>query len=150
MRRAALLAPLAFLAAACTAAGKHSSGGVEHYNLPGRTDTLPFSHVVRVGDTFYVAGTLGMDPATGTPPADVEQEIRAMLDDFAKKLALVGLTMDDLVSTEVYCTDPALYAQFNTLYASYFKGPPPARAFIGSGPLLRGAHFEIKGIAVRR
>ena len=136
---------LALLAAGCSA-----SGGVEHYNAPGRTDTLPFSHLVRVGDTFYVAGTLGIDPVTGTPPADVEQEIRAMLDGFAQKLALADLTMDDLVSTEVYCPDLSLYAKFNEIYATYFKGPTPARAFIGSGPLLRGARFEIKGVAARR
>jgi 2-iminobutanoate/2-iminopropanoate deaminase len=143
--RHASAALFALLAAGCT-----STGGVEHYNLPGRTDTLPFSHVVRVGDTFYVAGTLGIDPVTGTPPADLETEIRAMLDDFARKLALADLSMDDLVSTEVYCPDPSLYTQFNAIYASYFQGPPPARAFIGSGPLLRGARFEIKGIAARR
>ena len=139
------LALLALLAAGC-----HATGGVEHYNPPDRKDTLPFSHLVRVGDTFYVAGTLGIDPVTGTPPADVEQEIRAMLDDFARKLALADLTLDDLVSTEVYCPDLSLYAKFNEVYASYFHGPTPARAFIGSGPLLRGAHFEIKGIAARR
>ena len=138
------------LLVALFAAGCRAGGGVEHYNLPGRTDTLPFSHMVRVGDTFYVAGTLGIDPVTGTPPADVEAEIRAMLDDFAKKLALADLTMDDLVSTEVYCPDASPYAQFNAIYAGYFQGPPPARAFVGSGPLLRGAHFEIKGVAVRR
>ena len=143
--RAQRLAALALLAAGCA-----SSGGVEHFNAPGRTDTLPFSHLVRVGDTYYVAGTLGIDPVTGTPPADVEQEIRAMLDDFAKKLGLAGLAMDDLVSTEVYCPDLSLYGKFNEIYATYFKGPPPARAFIGSGPLLRGARFEIKGVAARR
>ena len=136
---------LALLLAGCA-----SSGGVEHFNAPDRKDTLPFSHLVRAGDTYYVAGTLGIDPVTGVPPADVEQEIRAMLDDFAKKLALADLTMDDLVSTEIYCPDLSLYAKFNELYAGYFSGPPPARAFIGSGPLLRGARFEITGVAVRR
>jgi 2-iminobutanoate/2-iminopropanoate deaminase len=30
---------------------------------------------------------------------------------------------------------------------SYFTGPLPARAFIGSGPLLFGARFELTAIA---
>jgi enamine deaminase RidA (YjgF/YER057c/UK114 family) len=36
------------------------------------------------------------------------------------------------------------------VYRTYFKQEFPARAFLGSGPLLRGAKFEIQGIAVKR
>ena len=138
------LVPIAVLVAACSA-----SGAREHVNLPGRTDQLPFSHVVRAGETYYLAGTLGVE-ASGKPPADAEQEARLMLDDAQKKLALVGLTMDDLVSVTVFCSDLTLYDTFNRVYASYYHGPPPARAFIGSGPLLRGCRFEVQGVAVGR
>ncbi len=123
---------------------------MKHLNSPGRTDSLPFSHGVLAGDTYYLAGTLGLDPTTGQPPADVEQEIRLLLDDVKKKLTLAGMTMEDLVSVQVFCPDLALYETFNRIYASYLKAPFPARAFIGSGPLLRGARFEVNGIAVRR
>ena len=140
-------APLAaaFLLGACA-----STAGHEHLDVPGRTDTLPFSHLVRAGDTYYVAGTLGVDPATGKPPADAEQEIRLMLDDVQRKLALANLTMDDLVSVQVFCPDLTLYETFNRVYAGYFQHGFPARAFIGSGPLLRGCRFEIQGVAVAR
>lgn len=128
--------------------GAANRGG-EHLNLPGRTDSLPFSHGVRAGDFYFVAGTLGLD-ATGKPPAEPEAEARAMLDDFRARLALAGLTMDNLVSVTVYCSDLALYDGFDKLYASYFSnGRFPAFAFIGSGPLLRGCRFEIQGTAVR-
>jgi len=123
---------------------------IQHLNTPGRTDTLPFSHAVLAGGFVFLAGTLGLDPATGKPPADPEQEARAMLDDFKKKLELEGLTMDDLVQVQVFCSDLSLYDGFNKVYASYFKREFPARAFIGSGPLLRGCHFEIIGIAAQR
>jgi 2-iminobutanoate/2-iminopropanoate deaminase len=36
------------------------------------------------------------------------------------------------------------------VYQTYFHGDYPARAFIGTDKLLRGAHFEIMGIAVKR
>lgn len=121
----------------------------EHLNAAGRKDTLPFSHGVLAGDFYFVAGTLGVDPASGKPPADPEQELRAMLDDFRKKLELAGLGMNDLVQVQVFCSDIALYDLFNQVYATYFTGPFPARAFIGSGPLLRGCRFEIQGIAAR-
>lgn len=144
---------LPFLASACAAAGSGSESSVQHLNAPGRSDTLPFSHGVLAGDFYFVAGTLGTDPATGKPPADPEQEARAMLDDFRKKLELAGLTMDDLVQVQVFCSDLGLYDTFNRVYAGYFNVSPgggfPARAFIGSGPLLRGCRFEIIGIAAR-
>ena len=72
-----------------------------------------------------------------------------MLDQIAAVLAEAGMTMDDLVSVQVFCSDVALYDDFNAVYRTYFTGDPPARAFLGSGTLLRGARFEVMGIAVR-
>ena len=57
--------------------------------------------------------------------------------------------MDDLVSVTVYCTDLSLYDGFNAVYRGYFHGQYPARAFIGVNQLVRGAHFEIAGVAVK-
>ena len=124
--------------------------GRRNLNLPGRKDDLPFSHAVLSGDTLYISGTLGIDAATGKPPAEVEQEIRLLLDDVKKKLALADMSMDDLVSVQVFCPDLTLYDTFNTVYRGYFTKDFPARSFLGSGPLLRGARFELNGVAVRR
>ena len=148
MRRFALLyGRWSLLLAVCSCA---ASAGREHMNLGGRGDELPYSHAVLAGDTLYVAGTLGVDPQTGTVPLDVEQEIRLCLDGIRAKLALAGMTMDDLVSIQVFCPDLTLYERFNAIYRTYFDDAFPARAFVGSGPLLRGARFEINGVAVRR
>ena len=119
-------------------------------NLPGGSGGRPFSHAVLAGDTLYVAGTLGLDPETGQPPAELEREIELMLDSFRAKLKLADMDMGDLVSVQVFCTDPAFYGTFNDIYRTYFPGDFPARAFLGSGELLFGSHFEINGIAVRR
>ena len=118
--------------------------------LPGRTDTLPYSDGVLVGDTLYLAGRIGIDPQTGKPPEEVEKEIRLLLDGMKTSLGAAGLTMDDLVSVQVFCPDLSLYEKFNEIYRTYFVKNFPARAFIGSGPLLRGGRFEAQGIAVRR
>jgi len=120
-----------------------------HIMLKGRSESLPFSNGVLVGNTLYLAGTIGTDPATGNAAADLEQEIRLALDSIKATLAEAGMTMDDLVSVQVFCPDLSLYEKFNAIYRTYFKGQFPARAFIGSGPLLRGGHFEIQGIAVK-
>ena len=59
------------------------------------------------------------------------------------------LTMNDLVFVQIFCSNVSLFDRFNAIYVTYFKYPLPARAFIGSGPLLFGAHFEIQGIATK-
>lgn len=119
-------------------------------NLPGRTAQNPlFSDAIQVGDTLYLAGRLGLDPETGSPPADPGDEARMVLDQIAAVLAEADMTMDDLVSVQVFCSDVALYDDFNAVYRTYFTTDPPARAFLGSGTLLRGARFEVQGIAVR-
>jgi 2-iminobutanoate/2-iminopropanoate deaminase len=71
------------------------------------------------------------------------------MDGMKATLAQAGMTMDDLVSVQVFCPDLSLYDQFNKIYRTYFTKDFPARAFIGSGPLLRGGHFEMQGIAVK-
>ncbi|HET6372718.1 MAG TPA: Rid family hydrolase [Candidatus Polarisedimenticolia bacterium] len=121
-----------------------------YINLPGRAVQAPFSDAVLTGDTLYLAGRIGLDPATGKPPVEVEKEIRLLLDGFKTTLSEARMTMDDLVFVQVYCPDLSLYDAFNTVYRGYFGADYPARAFIGSGPLLRGGRFEMQGIAVRR
>lgn len=121
-----------------------------HIVLPNRKDTLPYSDGVLVGDTLYLAGKIGIDPKTGKPPEDVEKEIRLLLDGMKTTLAAANMTMDDLVSVQIFCPDLSLYEKFNEIYRTYFIKDFPARAFIGSGPLLRGGRFEAQGIAVRR
>ena len=121
-----------------------------HIVLPSRTDTLPYSDGVLVGDTLFLAGRIGVDPETGKPPPELEKEIRLLLDGMKATLKETGMTMDDLVSVQVFCPDLSLYEKFNEIYRTYFIKNFPARAFIGSGPLLRGGRFEAQGIAVRR
>jgi len=127
-----------------------TAGARRHIVLPSRTDTLPYSDGVFVGDTLYLAGRIGIDPQTGKPPEDVEKEIRLLLDGTKATLKEAEMTMDDLVSVQVFCPDLSLYEKFNEIYRTYFSKNFPARAFIGSGPLLRGGRFEAQGIAVRR
>ena len=109
---------------------------LEYLNSPGRTDTNPYSNMVVHGDTVYLAGAIGRDPETGEVPEDVEEEIRIVLDSMKDRLERVGMSMNDLVTVQVFCPDLTLYDTFNNIYRTYFDGHFPARAFIGSGPLL--------------
>ncbi|MGC1107421.1 MAG: RidA family protein [Candidatus Acidiferrales bacterium] len=117
---------------------------------PAGYGPLPFSNGVMAGDTFYTSGHIGLDAATKKVPADAEQEARLMLDAFRETLSRAKLTMEDLVFVQVFCPDVSLFENFNAIYRTYFPEEFPARAFIGSGPLLFGARFEIQGIAMKR
>jgi len=123
---------------------------VRHINLPGRPAQLPFSDAVLVDDTLYLSGRIGIDPATGLAAHDVEEELRLLLDGFEAVLAEAQMTIDDLVWVQIYCPDIALWERFNAAYVKRFTKELPARAFLGSGPLLLNGRFEMMGVAVRR
>jgi len=136
-------------------AGASAAQPVTHY--PAGNGAVPvsgpgpsFSAAVMAGDTLYVSGTTDTDPATGKPPADVKAGAKLVLDNIKRTVEKAGLTMDDLVWVQVFASNLADYAAFNDVYRPYFKGPLPARAFLGAGSLLNGSHFEVMGIAVRR
>ena len=120
-----------------------------YLNLPGRKTPLPFSDAVMVGDTLYLSGRIGIDPATGMAPGDVDEELRLLLDGFEAVLTQAGMTMDDLTWVQVFSPDLSLWERFNTAYVKRFSKDLPARAFVGSGPLLKGGRFEMMGIAVK-
>lgn len=119
-----------------------------YINPPVRAGQAPFSDAVQVDNTLYLSGRLGIDPRTGQVPSDVKLEVRILMEGMRQTLAEAGMTMDDLVLVQVYCTDLALYEQFNTVYRTYFTRAAPARAVMGVSKLLRGARFEIQGTAV--
>jgi 2-iminobutanoate/2-iminopropanoate deaminase len=124
---------------------KASNPSLEQQGLP-----IPYSDAVLVGNTMYIAGRTGSDPKSGAIPQDVQQEIRFLLDSFKITLAKGGMTTDDVVMVQVHCPDLSLYNKLNAVYLTYFSKELPPRAFLGSGPLLGGAHFEMLGVAVRR
>ncbi|MBZ5599300.1 MAG: RidA family protein [Acidobacteriia bacterium] len=123
----------------------------KHIVLPRapQASALPFSEGVLVGNTLYVAGHIGIDPKTGKPGASAEDEAKLVMEGIKQTVEAAGLSMDDLVSVQVFCSDVANYDAFNAVYRTYFHGEYPARAFLGSGKLLFGARYEVMGIAVK-
>jgi 2-iminobutanoate/2-iminopropanoate deaminase len=115
-----------------------------------RNPAYPFADAVLIdGKTLYLSGRIGFLPGTTTTPESVEDEAHAVLTDLQSVLAMADMTMDDLVSLQVFCPDVTLWDRFNAVYRTYFTGPLPPRAFLGSGPLLFGARFELMGMAVK-
>jgi len=113
------------------------------------TNVLPFSGAVRVGNTLYLSGTIGLDENRAVP-STAEVEARLVMNNVRSTLEEAGMTMDDLVSVQVFSSDVEDYAAFNSVYRTYFEREFPARAFIGAGTLLFDARFEVQAIAVKR
>ena len=144
--------------ALCAAASPAAAQSNQHFPravgpLPaGATDASgkpAFSAAVLAGDTLYISGAVDLDPATGKPPVDPKVGAKFILDGMKGTVERAGMTMDDLVWVQVFASDLSNYAAFNEVYRTYFKGPLPARAFLGAGSLLSNAHFEVMGIAVK-
>lgn len=117
---------------------------------PAGANALPFSDAVLVGNTLYIAGHLGLDPKTGQAATDPEQEAKLVMDGVKGTVESAGLSMDDVVTLQIFCTDMKLYETFNAVYKTYFHGDYPSRAFIGVDKLVRGGKFEVMGIAVKK
>ncbi|HWY43827.1 MAG TPA: Rid family hydrolase [Candidatus Sulfotelmatobacter sp.] len=118
-------------------------------NLPGKTISAPFSDAILTGNTLYMAGRIGLDK-DGKAPEKIEDEIKLLLDGEKDVLAQAGMTMDDLVYVQISCTDLSLFDKFNPIYKTYFTKEFPAREFVGAAAILRGGHFEMQAIAVKR
>lgn len=119
-------------------------------NLPDDNSQLPFSGAILAGNTLYLSGRIGLDAKTGKAPAEIDEEIKLLLDHVKATLQQAGMSMEDLTYVQIACTDLSLYDKFNAAYRGYFTTKElPAREFIGVATLLRGGHFELQAIAVK-
>jgi 2-iminobutanoate/2-iminopropanoate deaminase len=116
-------------------------------NLSTQREGMPFSDAVLVDGTLYLSGRIGFIPGTMKVPEDLSEEIKYLLDGLQEVLAAASMTMDDLVQVQIFTPDVSHFSAFNKIYTTYFRGNLPARAFIGSGPLLLGARFEVVAVA---
>ena len=108
----------------------------------------PFSGSVMTDGTLYVSGQLGL--TDGKVPATAEEEARNVMNAVKAQVESAGMTMNDVVFVQIFCSDVENYGAFNGVYRTYFTEEYPARAFIGSGKLLFGARFEVLATAVKK
>lgn len=120
------------------------AGPVEFHTTEG--SPYPFSDAVRVGDTIYLSGQIGIGP-DGLVDG-FEAQSRQMMDNVAATLNSMGLGMRHLVKCSVMIADMSKWSRFNDIYITYFEpGRYPARCAMGSNGLALGAELEIDCIA---
>jgi reactive intermediate/imine deaminase len=105
-----------------------------------------YSQAVRCGSTVYLAGQIGLDPATMEIVAGVGPQIHRVFQNLEAVAQAAGGDLGDVVKLTVYLTDLANFALVNETMAQYFQPPYPARAAVGVASLPRGAQVEIDAI----
>ena len=119
--------------------------------LPIHTTSAPqaigtYSQAIRSGDTVYLSGQIGLDPATMQLVEGIDAQINRVFQNLAAVAAAAGANLDHTVKLTVYLVDLAHFTRVNEIMANYFKPPYPARAAIGVAGLPRGALVEVDAI----
>ncbi len=117
---------------------------------PNASAIGPYSHAVWAGGLLYLSGQTPLDATTGKlVTGDVAAQAAQCFRNLFGVLAAAGLTPGDVVKVNVYLTDMADFAAMNSVYATQFEAPYPARTTVAVAGLPRNAQIEIEMIARR-
>ncbi len=107
-----------------------------------------YSQAVRVGDTVYCSGQIGLDPQTMQMVEGIEAQIHRVFKNLAAVAHAAGGSMANAVRLTVFLTDLGHFAKVNEIMAEYVPQPYPARAAVGVASLPRGALVEVDAVLV--
>jgi len=110
----------------------------------------PFSEGVKVGNTLYLSGQIGLDSKTGKlAPGGIEAESIQTMENIKASLERHGYSMSNLVKCTVILTDISEWGTFNKVYKAYFTENFPARSAFAVSGLALGAKIEVECIAAK-
>lgn len=116
----------------------------------GRKDTsIPLSPAVKVGETIYCSGQIGINRKTGqmAGPGIKEQTVQ-VLENLKTILGIAGSSLEKVDKCLVFLTDQKDFEAMNEVYRKYFPKEPPARSTVVVAALARpGIKVEIECIA---
>ena len=105
-----------------------------------------YSQAVRVGDTVYLSGQIGLDPASMQMVDGIDAQIVCVFENLKAVAEAAGGSLADIVKLNVFLTDLGNFARVNETMARYFSEPYPARAAVGVKELPRGALVEADAV----
>ena len=107
----------------------------------------PYSQAIKVGNTLYVAGQVGLMPDGKMDTSSVENECRQALNNVKAIVEAAGMNMQQVVKATLYVKDLKNFGRINEVYGTYFPQNPPARETVQIAALPKGAGFEISVVA---
>lgn len=110
---------------------------------------FPFSEAVKVGNTLYLSGQVGVVPETQQiAPGGIASESHQVMKNIKAVLEAHGYAMDNLIKCTVFLADMTEWPAFNEIYKGYLtEGKLPARSALGVNELALGARVEVECIA---
>ena len=108
----------------------------------------PYSQAVRVGDTIYLSGSLGLVPETMELAEGIEAQAHQSLKNIGEVLKAAGVGYGNVVKTTVLLASIDDFAKVNDIYKQYFTSNFPARAAYQVAVLPKHALVEIEAVAV--
>lgn len=109
----------------------------------------PYSQAVRCGDTVWLSGQLGLDPASAALVSeDFETQVEQAFANLAAVARAAGGSLDQVVKLTLFLTDLGRFGQVNQAMQKHFQPPYPARSTVGVSSLPRSAQFEVEAVMV--
>lgn len=115
------------------------------------TDKAPaavgsYSQAVKVANTVYVSGQIGLDPNTMQLQEGFTAQAKQVFDNIEAICQAAGGTLNDVVKFNVSLTDLSDFDKLNQIFVERLSEPFPARAAVQVAALPKGAVVEIESI----
>lgn len=115
------------------------------------TDDAPaavgtYSQAIKVGNTVYLSGQLGLDPKTMELKDGFEAQAKQAFANLKAICEAAGGSLNDVVKFNVSLTDLNDFAALNTVFEANLTAPFPARAAVQVAALPKAAVVEIEAI----
>lgn len=108
----------------------------------------PYCHAMKVGNLLFCSGQTPLDPKTMELVGNnIEEQTERVFENLLIVLAASGLTLKNIVKTNVYLRDMADFQGMNKIYAQKMGFHKPARTTIAVKQNPLDAMVEIECIA---
>lgn len=107
----------------------------------------PYAQAVKAGGLLFASGQIPVNPETGKVPSSIEEQAKQALENVGAILEQAGAGFANVVKTTVFIRSMDDFATVNTVYASFFKKPYPARSCVEVSALPKGVLLEIEAVA---
>ena len=107
-----------------------------------------YSQAVRIGQTVYLSGQIGLDPDSMQLVTGIDAQIHQVFRNLRAVSLAAGGSLADIAKLNIFLTDLTHFARVSEIMVEYFSAPYPARAAVGVSALPRGAMVEADAVMV--
>ena len=109
----------------------------------------PYSQGIKAGNTVWISGQIPLDPISmALVKGDIAAQAEQVFTNLAAIAEAAGGTLNNAVKVNISLTDLDDFDAVNTVMATHFEAPFPARACVQVAALPKGADIEVEAILV--